>query len=105
MLTENKVRNFYSLNLSDLETLFKVHGKEKFRAQQLFKWVYEKRVSDPEQMTNLSKDFRKELGQYVEFSMPTIVQHLKSVDGTQNFYLISVTLKRLKLFLFLPRIE
>lgn len=85
MLTENKVRNFYSLNLSDLEALFKAHGKEKFRAQQLFKWVYEKRVSDPEQMTNLSKDFRKELGQYVEFSMPTIVQHLKSVDGTQKF--------------------
>lgn len=85
MSTENKVRNFYSLNLPDLEALFKAHGKEKFRAQQLFKWVYEKRVTDLEQMTNLSKDFRKELAQYVEFSMPTIVQHLKSVDGTQKF--------------------
>lgn len=78
-------RNFYSMNLSDLEALFKVHGKEKFRAQQLFKWVYEKRITEPELMSNLAKDFRKELVQYLDFNMPKLAQHLKSVDGTQKF--------------------
>ncbi|MCK6597602.1 MAG: 23S rRNA (adenine(2503)-C(2))-methyltransferase RlmN [Bdellovibrionaceae bacterium] len=79
------LKNFYALNLTDLESIFKAHGKEKFRAQQLFKWVYEKRVTDPELMTNLSKDFRKELQRYIEFSLPAVVSHLKSVDGTQKF--------------------
>ena len=29
--------------------------------QQVFRWVYESRITDPEQMTNLSKSFRSEL--------------------------------------------
>lgn len=32
-------RNFFSLSLADLELLFKSYGKEKFRAQQIYKWV------------------------------------------------------------------
>lgn len=79
--------NFYSLTVEDLKTIFKVHGKEQFRAQQVFKWVYERRITDPEQMTNLSKDFRKELAHMFDFNLPAVVTHLKSVDGTQKFLL------------------
>lgn len=77
--------NFYAMTLSDLEQVFKTHGKEKFRAQQIYKWVYEQRVTDPEKMTNLSKDFRAELGSLLNFEIPAVVSHLKSVDGTQKF--------------------
>ncbi len=77
--------NFYSLTLEDLKKLFKNHGKESFRAQQLFKWVYESRIHDPEQMTNLSKDFRKALPSMISFEMLPVLKHLKSVDGTQKF--------------------
>ncbi|MFZ4405272.1 MAG: 23S rRNA (adenine(2503)-C(2))-methyltransferase RlmN [Pseudobdellovibrionaceae bacterium] len=76
---------FYSLTLEDLKQLFKAHGKEQFRAQQIFKWVYEKRVHDPQQMTNLSKEFREKLPQMLSFELPAVVKHLKSVDGTQKF--------------------
>ncbi len=78
-------RNFFSLSLVDLETLFKAFGKEKFRAQQIYKWVYDKNVLEPEQMTNLSKDFRAEMGSMLAFTLPGMVKHLKSVDGTQKF--------------------
>ena len=78
-------RNFFSLSLADLEALFKTFGKEKFRAQQIYKWVYDKNILDPEQMTNLSKDFRAEMGSMLAFKLPEIVKHLKSVDGTQKF--------------------
>lgn len=77
--------NFFSLTVEDLKSIFQGLGKEQFRAQQVFKWVYEQRVTEPENMTNLSKAFRSELGQFFDFSLPTVVTHLKSVDGTQKF--------------------
>lgn len=77
--------SFYAMTLQDLEALFIEHGKQKFRAQQIYKWVYERRITDPEQMTNLSKDFRAELPKILSFDLPPVVSHLKSVDGTQKF--------------------
>ncbi len=77
--------NFYSLTLEDLKSLLKKFGKEQFRAQQIYKWVYESRITDPEQMTNLSKIFRADLPKILSFELPKVLQHLKSVDGTQKF--------------------
>lgn len=82
---ENKPVNIYSMTLEDLKTYLKGKGKEQFRAQQIFKWVYEQRVTDPEQMTNLSKDFRASLPNLLSFELPKVLTHLKSVDGTQKF--------------------
>ena len=79
------IPNFYSMTLPDLESLFKKHGKEKFRAQQIYKWVYDQRVTEPEKMTNLSKEFRADLKNLLSFEIPQVVSHLKSVDGTQKF--------------------
>jgi len=81
----SKPVNFYSLSLEDLKSYFKSLGKEQFRSQQVFKWVYESRITDVEQMTNLSKNFRAELPKFLTFELPKVIQHLKSVDGTQKF--------------------
>ncbi|WP_148284928.1 23S rRNA (adenine(2503)-C(2))-methyltransferase RlmN [Pseudobdellovibrio exovorus] len=78
-------RNFYSFTLEGLESFLKQYGKEKYRAQQIFKWVYEQRVTDFDQMLNLSKDLRSELKNLITFDMPPILKHLVSVDGTQKF--------------------
>ncbi len=77
--------NFYSFTLPDLEAYLKKYGKEKFRAQQIFKWVYEARVTDIELMSNLSKDLRAELKHLISFDLPPVLKHLISVDGTQKF--------------------
>ncbi len=82
---ENQAVNFYSLTLEDLKEYIKSKGKEQFRAQQIFKWVYEQRITDPEQMTNLSKQFRADMPDLLSFELPPVLQHLKSVDGTQKF--------------------
>lgn len=78
-------RNFYSFTLENLEAFLKQYGKEKFRAQQIFKWVYEQRVTDFDQMLNLSKDLRAELKKLITFELPPVIKHLISVDGTQKF--------------------
>ncbi len=86
-LTEAKaeIRNFYSFTLEGLEAYLKQFGKEKFRAQQIFKWVYEQRVTNFDLMLNLSKDLRAELKNLITFELPPILKHLISVDGTQKF--------------------
>lgn len=77
--------NFFSLEIEDLERLFLGQGKERFRAQQLFRWVYGLRVQDPSAMTNFSKTFRAELPNLISFQLPQVVSHLVSRDGTQKF--------------------
>jgi 23S rRNA (adenine2503-C2)-methyltransferase len=81
----NEKVNFYGLTVDDLKAFLKGLGKEQFRAQQIYKWVYEQRVTDIDEMTNLSKTFRAELPSHLTFALPGIVTHLKSIDGTQKF--------------------
>lgn len=76
---------FYGLRLSELQQFLSGLGKEKYRSQQLFKWIYEKRVTDFSLMTNLSKEFRTELASRLDLSLPEVKSHLISVDGTQKF--------------------
>lgn len=78
-------KNFYGMSQEDLKAFLKGLGKEQFRAQQIFKWVYDERITDFEQMSNLSKKFREELKGLIDFSLPEVVSHLKSIDGTQKF--------------------
>ena len=78
------MQNFFGLPLSKLKTYLQDLGKEKFRAQQLYKWVYEHGVTDIDEMTNLSKKFREELPAYLDFSLPKMVEKLDSVDGTRK---------------------
>ena len=80
-----ETRNFYDLPLTGLESLLVGNGKQKFRAQQLFKWVYEKGISDFSLMSNLSKAFREELPSLLRFELPRVVSELKSRDGTRKF--------------------
>ena len=77
--------NFFDFPLKDLENILTGLGKEKFRAKQLFQWVYQKREHDFEMMTNVSKTFRAELPSLLEFRLPEVVQELKSVDGTRKW--------------------
>lgn len=75
---------FYGLTVEDLQSMLKGFGKERFRAQQLYQWVYQRGVIDPDQMTNLSKDFRADILKFFDFKLPTVVNDLISVDGTRK---------------------
>lgn len=77
--------NFYNLTLSDLRKALASLGKEGFRAQQIYKWVYQQRIHDYEQMTNLSKAFRAQLPSFLHFNLPKVVHEARSVDGTRKF--------------------
>lgn len=74
--------HFFSLTLPELTEAIKSLGKPGFRGQQLYRWIYGQGIQDFEKMSNLSKDFRSELPEMFDFSLPEILTVHKSVDGT-----------------------
>ena len=50
------MNSIYNLSLKDLEDYFISHGDKKFRASQVFDWLYIKRVDSFDKMTNLKKE-------------------------------------------------
>ncbi len=74
------------LTLPELENLVTELGWEKFRAKQIFKWLYNKQVDDYEQMTDLPKSYREELSQIAEINELKLLTFEKSnCDGTIKF--------------------
>ncbi|MFE7061946.1 23S rRNA (adenine(2503)-C(2))-methyltransferase RlmN [Sutcliffiella sp. NPDC057660] len=77
--------SIYSLQLQELEAWLVSNGEKKFRTKQIFEWLYKKRVTSFEDMSNLSKELREKLEQHFTLTtLKTIVQQTSS-DGTMKF--------------------
>jgi len=61
--------------------------KVRMRARQLFHWVYHRGATDFDQMTTISKAWRKDLGDRLRLERPGISVNQKSVDNTQKWLL------------------
>ena len=73
------------LRLGELESLMEEYGATKFRAKQIHNWIYTKSVSNIDEMTNLSKDFREELKQKAVVTNSKIKVKQVSSDGTIKY--------------------
>lgn len=49
------MRNIYDYTLQELEDYFLVHNEKKFRAQQVYEFLYKKRIKSFDRMNNLGK--------------------------------------------------
>ncbi|MGJ5711449.1 23S rRNA (adenine(2503)-C(2))-methyltransferase RlmN, partial [Staphylococcus equorum] len=61
------------------------NGQQKFRAKQIFEWLYEKRVDSIDEMLNLSKELREVLKESFTMTTMTTVVKQESRDGTIKF--------------------
>ena len=75
------------LDRVDLARVIEPLGVKPFRAQQIFRWIYNHGVSDFSEMTNISKNIQAELAKNFSLARPAISQHQKSNDGTQKWLL------------------
>ncbi|WP_411343074.1 23S rRNA (adenine(2503)-C(2))-methyltransferase RlmN [Paenibacillus sp. WLX1005] len=75
----------YDFSLDDLQEWVKENNEPVFRASQIFDWLYVKRVSSFEEMTNLSKGLRAKLNDQFSFVMLDEITKLQSKDGTVKF--------------------
>ncbi|NMD69456.1 23S rRNA (adenine(2503)-C(2))-methyltransferase RlmN [Bacillus sp. DNRA2] len=83
--TSDDKRSIYSLRLMEIKEWLTEQGEKPFRAGQIYDWLYKKRVSSFEEMSNLSKGLRDKLGEhFVLTTLKTIVQQTSS-DGTIKF--------------------
>ena len=53
------MKNIKDYNLPELKEELKSIGEKPFRAEQIFKWIYQEKVKTFDEMTNLSLDLRK----------------------------------------------
>ena len=79
------MKDIYGYNLKDLEKYLEEKNMKKFRAKQLYAWLYKKRVSSIEEMSNLPKDLKASLSENFDFT--TLSERKKQVasDGTTKF--------------------
>ncbi|HUC93410.1 MAG TPA: 23S rRNA (adenine(2503)-C(2))-methyltransferase RlmN [Paenibacillus sp.] len=75
----------YDFTLEQLQDWMKENGEPAFRAGQLFDWLYVKRVTSFEQMSNLSKALREKLDAGFRFVTLNEITRLESKDGTVKY--------------------
>ncbi len=74
-----------TMTRSDLLDWLAHHQVRSFRADQILKWVYLKRVDSFDQMTDLRKDFRTLLTNHFVIERPPILKTQTASDGTRKF--------------------
>ena len=77
--------SIHSLGLEDLTTRLAERGHRPYRAKQVVDWLYQKRATSYETMTDLPQALREELAAEFEFGSAEIVRVLGSSDTTQKF--------------------
>jgi 23S rRNA (adenine2503-C2)-methyltransferase len=77
--------SIFSLELHELETWLADIREPKFRGKQIFEWLYKKRVSSFEEMTNLPIGLREKLEKDYYIKPLKEVVRQESADGTIKF--------------------
>jgi 23S rRNA (adenine2503-C2)-methyltransferase len=80
-----KKTSIYSLQLHELKEWLTNNGEKPFRAEQIYDWLYKKRVSLFEDMNNLSKSLRDKLSENFQITTLKTVIKQSSSDGTIKF--------------------
>ena len=79
--------NLLGLSREEISTALAALDVERYRADQIYGWIYAKGETDFEAMTNLSKDLRLRLQDAFRIDRPGITADQQSVDGTRKWLL------------------
>lgn len=83
------MKNVYGIKRADLEEYFLSIGEKRFKALQVFEWLYVKRVTDFSEMTNIKKEIQERLNTDFTTSMITIKR--KQEDNLTKKYLFELS--------------
>ena len=78
-------KNIINFDLDDLKEELKNINEKPYRAEQIFKWIYQDKVNSFNNMTNLSIELRKKLDENYVLGNFKIVNKLESIDGTKKY--------------------
>ena len=74
------MNNIYGLTMEEMEEYFISLGSKKFHADQLFSWLYEKRIDSYDSITNIKKELLEEVSKKYSIDKLKIVSIEKDVD-------------------------
>ncbi|MBO7615106.1 MAG: 23S rRNA (adenine(2503)-C(2))-methyltransferase RlmN [Bacilli bacterium] len=74
--------NLYGLEMEKLKKLMVEEGQKPFRAVQLYTWIYEKKATSFDEMSDISLKFREVLKEKYSLDLPKIFTKQVSSDGT-----------------------
>jgi len=84
-MVKGAVKNIRHLSLVEIEQYFEILGEKKFRAKQVYEWLWLKPVPSFDAITNLSKELRLKLKEDFTLQGLTIDTTQTSEDGTVKF--------------------
>ena len=80
--------NLYQMHLEDLEKYFESIGEKKFKALQVYEWLYQKKKTDVDEFTNLKKELREKLKEDFSFKRPEIIKREIDKDVQKFLFLL-----------------
>ena len=80
-VAKREALDFFDLTLEELEQIL----TPRFRARQLYQWVYQRYTDDMSEVTVLPKTLRSELAEQLRFDTLTIVDKAISQDGSEKY--------------------
>lgn len=75
-------KHILGISFKGLQNGLEKHGLKKFRAKQIWEWIYSKGIINPEEMTNLGPKDVAKLNDVIDFSPLKVSQEQVSKDGT-----------------------
>ncbi len=82
------MNNIFNLTKKELETYFLSIGEKSFKATQVYEWLYQKRVYDIDEFSNIKKEIRDKLK--ADFTTNFIKIENKQVDNLTHKYLFKL---------------
>ena len=79
------MKNIKDFDLKQLEKEFESIGEKKYRAGQVFHWLYIEKVKSFDEMTNLSLELREKLKNNYTICNYNIIKKQESADGTKKY--------------------
>ncbi len=78
-------KSIYSLQLDELKSWLTENDEKPFRAEQIFDWLYKKRITAFEDMSNVAKGLRDKISEHFQLTTLNTAIQQTSADGTIKF--------------------
>lgn len=81
-MLKNNIKNY---NLEELQKIVQDLGEKKYRAEQIFNWIYKENVTSFDDMVNLPLSLRDKLKENYDLHIFKIITKQESKDGTKKY--------------------
>ncbi len=78
-------QNLLGLSRDEMEALVTALGERPFRGRQLYHQIYQRKLYDFQEMTELSKSFRQRLAESFEVRLPELWKRHEATDGSVKY--------------------